>query len=320
MDRFTTVYRNRKSSCISLNNFGKILALVVMLGTVTLASATPALSRVSCGSKAYTGSATDPCSVYLTTKTNSRFYVTLSSNNPAVVVPSGVTVKNGAMSTGFKATVSSVSTAQVATITAQAGSIQQTFSITLTPVATGTAAMTVNASSIAFGGVTVNTPVSQPITVSSTGTAPLTVNSDAMSGAGFSVSGASLPATLNPGQSLTLQVQFDPTSAGSFSGQLTIASNASTSTVSLSGIGDAHEVDLSWVAPSGSADPVVGYNVYRAPSGTGAYQLVNGAVEADTAYTDLNVQSGVAYDYIVTSVDAVGVESVPSNVTTVTVP
>jgi fibronectin type 3 domain-containing protein len=119
---------------------------------------------------------------------------------------------------------------------------------------------------------------------------------------------------------MTLEVQFDPATVGNFSGQLTVGSTASNNTVPLSGVGASHEVDLSWIAPSGSSDPVVGYNIYRAPSGTASFQQVNTNVETGTAYTDMTVQSGLAYEYAVTSVDANGIESVPSNTTTVSVP
>ncbi|MGA7241991.1 MAG: choice-of-anchor D domain-containing protein [Terracidiphilus sp.] len=165
-----------------------------------------------------------------------------------------------------------------------------------------------------------NTPVAQPITLNSTGTAPVTVNSAAASGTGFSVSSASLPATLNPGQSLTLEVQFDPTTVGSFTGQLAISSSASSSTVGLSGVGESHEVDLSWTCPLDSSDPIVGYNIYRAPGGTTSYQRLNATPETLTAFADTAVQSGTAYAYVVTSVDGAGAESVPSNMTSVTIP
>ena len=56
------------------------------------------------------------------------------------------------------------------------------------------------------------------------------------------MSGATFPVTLNPNQSVTLNVQFDPTAAGAATGQLTIQSNSSTNgtaVVSLSGTGTA---------------------------------------------------------------------------------
>jgi fibronectin type 3 domain-containing protein len=44
------------------------------------------------------------------------------------------------------------------------------------------------------------------------------------------------------------------------------------------------------------------------------------SVSSQTAYTDMTVQSGKNYDYVVKSVDSSGVESTPSNTTTVAIP
>jgi len=77
---------------------------------------------------------------------------------------------------------------------------------------------------------------------------------------------------------------------------------------------------LSWVAPSTTTDPAVGYNIYRSPGGASAYALVNPTHDSQTSYADTTVQSGASYDYIVKSVDAAGVESAPSNMTSVTIP
>jgi fibronectin type 3 domain-containing protein len=89
-------------------------------------------------------------------------------------------------------------------------------------------------------------------------------------------------------------------------------------TIGLSGTGNPHQVDLSWVAPSNSSVPIAGYHVYRA-AGTGGFATI-GSVSTQTAYTDTGVQSGSTYQYYVTSVDSSGVESTPSNTTTVTIP
>ena len=90
--------------------------------------------------------------------------------------------------------------------------------------------------------MTVNTVSTQPVTLTSTGTAPVTINSATLNGAGFTVSEATFPVTLDPNQSVTLNVQFDPTAAGAATGQLTIRSNSSTNStaiVNLSGTGTA---------------------------------------------------------------------------------
>jgi beta-glucanase (GH16 family) len=103
-------------------------------------------------------------------------------------------------------------------------------------------ALSINATSVAFGDVIMNTPATQSVTMTSTGTVPVTVSGATLTGAGFSVSGAEFPATLNPGQAATLNVQFDPTAAGAATGQLSIASNSSTNgtaVIDLSGTGTA---------------------------------------------------------------------------------
>jgi fibronectin type 3 domain-containing protein len=80
-----------------------------------------------------------------------------------------------------------------------------------------------------------------------------------------------------------------------------------------------YEVELTWEAPASSSDPVAGYHVYRA-TGSGSYALLNSSIDAPTTYTDTTVQAGATYNYEVRSVDASGVESVPSNVYTATIP
>lgn len=191
--------------------------------------------------------------------------------------------------------------------------------------------LSVNAKTVAFGSVSLNTPATQSVTLSSTGTSAVTVSNATVTGTGFSLSGGNFPITLNPGQSTTLNVVFNPTAAGADTGQLSIASNSTagaTTVVALTGTGTtssststSYVVDLTWDAPVTSADPVAGYHIYRA-TGTGSnnFQLVNGSVNVPTTYADATVQSGQTYVYVVTSVDASGVESSDSNLFTVTIP
>ncbi len=80
-----------------------------------------------------------------------------------------------------------------------------------------------------------------------------------------------------------------------------------------------HQVSLSWNAPASSSDPVKGFNIYRS-TGSGSFQRINSSVDDQTTYQDGSVQSGVTYKYYVTTVDGSGVESGPSNSTTVSVP
>jgi hypothetical protein len=181
----------------------------------------------------------------------------------------------------------------------------------------------VNSTSVAFGDVAVNTVSTQSLTLTATGTAPVTITAATPTGTGFTLSAATLPITLNPGQTVSLSVQFEPATTGTVTGQLTISSNSSTGSsakVALSGTGATYQVGLTWQAPASSADPVVGYNIYRSPAGTSTYELVNASVQSQTAYTDNTVQTGETYDYIIESVDASGIQSAPSTMASVVVP
>jgi len=309
------IFSNRKFIRASTSGI-----LMLFVAASAALAQTASLDRVSCVAKSYASAGTDTCRAFLTAINSTHLYIALSSNNPAVTVPSGVTVSYYAGSKGFSATVASVTTPQTAIITAKLNGVSKAFSISLSPSTASAAKMSVNATSIGFGSVILNTPQEQAVTVSSTGTAPLTVNTAAVTGTGFSISGATLPATLNPGQSLSLQVLFDPTKAGAYSGQLSIASSVATKAIPLTGTGASHQVELSWNAPSTSGSTVVAYNVYRAPSGTSSFARVNGTPDLAPAYTDSSVQSGSAYDYRVTSLNSAGLESSPSNKISVTVP
>lgn len=71
-------------------------------------------------------------------------------------------------------------------------------------------------------------------------------------------------------------------------------------------------VVLRWSAPAPSADPVAGYNVYRADADFGVYTKINEKLVTSLTWTDDMVQLGAHYTYYVSSVDAQGRESLPS--------
>ena len=282
------------------------------------ADGVPALSGLTCNTQSYSGAGTDSCVVSLYgTAASAGFPISLSSNNTSVVVTASVTVAPGAMSASFSANVNAVSGSQTATLNATAGGVTKSFALQLGP---GSATLNANAASVPFGSVLLNSASEQTITLSASGSSPVTISSVAISGAGFTTSGVTAPLTLNPGQTALLNVQFTPTATGSYSGQVTIGSNASGGTIAigLSGTGYRHNVQLSWSAPPSGA--VAGYNVYRAASGSTTYQRVNAGAISTTAFSDGNVQSGTSYIYYVKSVDGAGVESVASNTTAVAIP
>ena len=85
----------------------------------------------------------------------------------------------------------------------------------------------VSTSTLSFGSVTDGSSKSLSLILSSTGSSAVTVTSDSITGTGFSIKSGTLPATLSPGQTLTLTVAFSPTTAAADTGQLTIKSNSS---------------------------------------------------------------------------------------------
>ena len=291
-------------------------------GTTTGASDTTALSALNCTSSSMTGAGTDSCTVTLNAAAaTGGFTVSLASSDSAVTVPSSVTVGAGASRASFTATVAAVSTAQTATLTASACSSSVRFALQLSAAAPE---LNVGTSSIAFGDVPLNTVVTQGIQLTVSGTSAITLSGATVSGAGFSISGLSFPLTITDGQAVTLEVEFDPTTAGAATGQVTITSNSSTgvTVISLSGAGEtsSYEVNLGWDAPSSSSDPVAGYNVYRSANGGTSYQQLNASTIGGTTYVDTTVQADATYDYMVESVDASGVTSAPSNIASVTIP
>ena len=157
----------------------------------------------------------------------------------------------------------------------------------------------------------------------------VTLNATALAG-GFPVTLASNDAALALPSAVTvpanaISATFIATAATVTATQTAVltASGSGTSqsfAISLEGSGGGtKKVQLSWNAPSGGDNTIVGYNIYRAANGA-SYQLLNGTVNAGTSYTDGGVQSGNTYDYYVESIDASGDNSGPSNLTSVAVP
>lgn len=179
--------------------------------------------------------------------------------------------------------------------------------------------ITVNPSSLDFGGVVVGSSFSQNILITNTGNLVLTISAATVSGVGYSTTGLTMPLTLNPGQSSNFAVVFTPAAASASSGSIVLTSNAPTSptTVSLTGTGTTG-ITLVW-DPTTTV-PIAGYRVYRsAQSGTG-YILMNASLITGTTFVDSTVAPGQTYFYVATAVDSAGVESIFSNEITVVVP
>ncbi len=175
---------------------------------------------------------------------------------------SSVTI-SGASATGAGFTVSGLSL-PISVSAGQSVSLSVIFTPTSGNAASGNVAITSNASntslsvslagtgmtpgqlaasptSLGFGSVTTGNSSSLSETLTNTGGSSLTISQVTPSGAGFSLSGITLPVTLAAAQSVTFNAIFAPQTAGSVTGGLAISSNGSNPSLSvpLSGTGAA---------------------------------------------------------------------------------
>jgi hypothetical protein len=118
------------------------------------------------------------------------------------------------------------------------GNLGPTQTIALTGTGT-TPAASLTPTSLAFSSTIVGTTsTARTITLQSVGTGPLTI-SGVTASAPFVVTTTTCSGTLAPGVSCTIQVVFAPAAIGAASGAVTIADDAGTQTVALTGSGSA---------------------------------------------------------------------------------
>jgi fibronectin type 3 domain-containing protein len=174
--------------------------------------------------------------------------------------------------------------------------------------------LTISPSSLSFGNVTVGTTSSKTATFTAS-TAAVTISAATTTNQEFTLSGLTLPATIAAGKSISVGVNFKPTSSGSTSTRFSVTGNATNSpgTFTASGSGVAtkqHTVGLAW---SPSTSSVVGYNIYRGTATGGPYSKINSSSIVTASYSDATVKSGSTYFYVTTAVNSSGTESGKSN-------
>jgi hypothetical protein len=172
------------------------------------------------------------------------------------------------------------------------------------------AQLALSSSNIGFGSVAVGATATQAVTVSNSGNSNLTLSGVSLAGPGFAASGLASGAILIPGQSSVLTVTFSPAATGSVTGSVTIGSDAASTTVALTGNGTAspssETATLNWAVDDSATG---GYDVYSSSTSGGPYTKLTATPIAATSYTDSSVEAGQTYYYVVTAVDANGVES-----------
>lgn len=167
---------------------------------------------------------------------------------------------------------------------------------------TGIAQLGLSSSNLTFGNVALNTTSTRNLTLTSSGSIALIVNSVTVGGAGFSISPGTFPATLIPGQSLTLQVKFDPASAVEANGSIRISSDSSTGNltmVALRGTGVANPIlSLSTASVDFGSVPVgtpISLPVMLTSTGTSPV-TISGASISGTGFTFSGTRFPVTLD------------------------
>jgi Abnormal spindle-like microcephaly-assoc'd, ASPM-SPD-2-Hydin len=182
--------------------------------------------------------------------------ITVTNSGTASVTISSATVSGAGLSISGLSTPLTLGAGLSTTFSAKfaptsAGSANGSISIvsnapnsptTIALSGTGTATqpqLTISPASVAFGNVSVGSSGTQTVTLTNAGTGTLTVTSATPSGTGFSMSGASMPMTINAGSSASFSAVYTPTTSGAATGSISIVSNApnSPTTITLSGTG-----------------------------------------------------------------------------------
>jgi hypothetical protein len=206
-------------------------------------------------------------------------------------------------------------------ITVDSNASNSNLTIPLSGTGISAGQLTPSATDLNFGSVTVGTSKTLTVTLTAEGSS-VTLSSVNTTSSEFHLDGISLPTTIDPGQSTSLNLIFTPRTSGAASGNISIITNAASTptveTLKVSGTAaTAHSVSLSWNSnPSG----VVGYNIYRSATAGGPYTQVNAFLTHDTKYLDDSVEAGATYYYVSTAVVQSSAESKYSPETCAVIP
>ncbi len=182
--------------------------------------------------------------------------------------------------------------------------------------------------SVNFGKLGVKRTAAQTVKISNTGNSKITIKQTVLSGSGFAISGLRPETTLEPLQEVSLLVTFHPLSKGVVTGSLKFITKELNAPVVMTMSGDGvdagstpsssgHVVTLSWDA---SPSKKVSYQVYRGETSGGPYTRLTASAITALQYSDSNVESGIEYFYVATSVDKRGTESLYSQEIAVRIP
>jgi hypothetical protein len=141
---------------------------------------------------------------------------------------------NAGQSTTFSAIFAPTAAgAASGTLTINSNASNATLSVPLSGTGITPGQVSPNPASFSFGSVQTGSSKSLSGTLTNSGGTALTISAATASGSGFSLSGLTLPLTLNAGQSASFTAVFAPTASGAASGNITITSNGANPSLSI---------------------------------------------------------------------------------------
>ena len=166
----------------------------------------------------------------LTNSGGSSLTISAASASGSGFSLSGLTVPvtlNAGQSTSFTVLFApTASGAASGSISITSNGANPRLSIPLSGTGVAPGALSANPTSLSFGSVQIGNSSSLSETLTNTGGSALTISAATASGSGFSLSGLTVPVTLNAGQSTSFTVLFAPTASGAASGNVSITSGS----------------------------------------------------------------------------------------------
>ena len=157
------------------------------------------------------------------------------ATSASYTTPAETTADNGAQLTAVVTNTAGSATSNSATLTVNASTL----------------VLNTSPASLSFGSIDTGATSTLEVTLTNSGNSSVTISRVSTTGAGFSASSVPSGTILAPGQTAALNVTFAPTSTGSLTGGVMVASNATNSPATISMTGTGLQSNFStWVAPS----------------------------------------------------------------------
>ncbi len=187
-------------------------------GTVSVASTNLDLGTAVVGFAAQatdtlTNGSSDTVTIASVTSSNSSFQM-MTPATPFMLAPG----QTASLAIAFKPKSAGKPTGKISVSTNGGGTID--IAVSGNAVVAGTLAA--SPGSLTFGNVGVGQSAAKAVTLTNSGGTSVTVSQASVSSGAFSISGLTLPVTIDAGQSAAFNVVFAPKSAGAVSGNVTI--------------------------------------------------------------------------------------------------